>query len=192
MNTETTSAWEVVLPQNLDKNRAEAPDFTGQAFIGNSPYDVAGWFGTIGKGANKGRPYVGLQFTATGNVSSFKVTVSLWEKVSRTSETDPHFKTRDQLNGQDLKFSAWVETVGSLHQLRVLIAPYTIGPEDLSEAALETQARLASFLKEANLRLPNAQHPELPLGKPPHESKGRHRKTERDPDLDVEPSDIPF
>jgi hypothetical protein len=187
-----TEAWGFTLPQNLDKNRAEVPDFTGQAFIGNCPYDVAGWFGTIGKGANKGRPYVGLQFTATGNVSSSKVTVSLWEKVSRASETDPHFKTRDQLNGQDLKFSAWVEPVGSLHQLRIVIEPYTIGPEDLSEAAKETQTRLASFLKEANLRLPNAQQPELPIGKSPHELKGRPRKTERDPDLDVEPSDIPF
>jgi hypothetical protein len=174
--------WEFVLNQNVEKERAEVPDFTGSAYLGSSLYDAAAWFGTIGKGANRGRPYVGLLLSVQGSASSHKTNISLWEKSNRTAATDPHFKTREQLNGQDLKFSAWVEPVGSLHALRIVIEPFAVGADDLSEAAFATQQRLAAFVQEARLRLPDPQQPELPI---PTVAKKKRRGLE--PELDGEP-----
>jgi hypothetical protein len=192
MNTEKNPVWEILLPQNVGKERREIPDFTAEgALVGTSLFDIGAWFGEIKKGNNRGRPYLGLALSSTGNASQ-KINISLWEKVNRTSETDPHFTAREQLNGQDLRFSAWLEPAGSsLHVLRLRIEPFAVGAEDLSEAAAETQTRLTAFLKEAQLRLPNPQQPELPIGKPSSEKK-RHAKDEDDSKLDAEPNDLPF
>jgi hypothetical protein len=192
MNTKPTPSWQIVLQQNIGKERREVPDFTAEgAQIGPSLFDVGAWFREIKKGNNRGRPYLGLALSSTGNASQ-KISISLWEKVNRTSETDPHFTVREQLNGQDLRFSAWVENVGSsLHALRLRIEPFSVDAEDLSEAAAETQTRLTAFLKEAQLRLPNAQQPDLPIGKPSVERK-RRVKDEHAPNLDADPEDIPF
>jgi hypothetical protein len=168
------------------KQRPEAPDFTGEAYLGSSLYDVAAWLGVIGKGSNKGRPYIGLQLSSQGSGSSHKTNISLWEKQDRTAPSDPHFKCREMLNGQQLKFSAWVQPAGAVHSLRVLIEPFAAGADDLSEAALETQKRLAAFVQEAQLRLPDPQQPELPS--PPAEK----RKHKAEPELDTEPNDSPF
>jgi hypothetical protein len=185
MNTKPTPSWEIILLQNIGKERREVPDFTAEgALIGTSIFDIGAWFDEIKKGNNRGRPYLGLALSSTGNASQ-KISISLWEKVNRTSETDPHFTTREQLNGQDLRFSAWVENAGSsLHALRLRIEPFSVGAEDLSEAAAEVQTRLTLFLKEAQLRLPNAQQPELPIG--------AAAKKKRGSETDTEPDDIPF
>jgi hypothetical protein len=53
----------------------------GEAHMGASLYDVAAWFGTINKGKNQGRPYLGLQLTSKSNAQ--KISVSLWEKANR-------------------------------------------------------------------------------------------------------------
>jgi hypothetical protein len=90
-----------------------------------------------------------------------------------------------------------------LYNLRILIEPFSANAGDLSEAALETHERLTTFLEEARLRLPNAQQPELPAAEPTPEAAPRLKPTkltvpkqrakeERDPNLDVEPNDIPF
>jgi hypothetical protein len=185
MNTEKNPVWEILLPQNVGKERREIPDFTAEgALIGTSLFDIGAWFGEIKKGNNRGRPYLGLALNSKGNASQ-KITVSLWEKLNRMAEIDPHFTAREQLNGQDLRFSAWVESAGSsLHVLRLRIEPFSVGAEDLNDAALETQNRLTSFLKEARLRLPNAQQPELPIG--------ATAKKKRGSETDTEPDDIPF
>jgi hypothetical protein len=177
MNTENTPSWEIILAQNVGKQRAEVPDFTGEAHLGANLYDDAAWFGTIGRGANKGRPYVGLQLTSQGSASSQKVVISLWEKVNRLAPAGPHFKTREQLNGQDLKFSAWVEPVGSLHRLRIVIEPFMAGDSNLSKAALETQKRLRAFVQEAQQRLPGG---------------GQQLELDDTAKNDVEPDHIPF
>jgi hypothetical protein len=167
MTTDKSPSWEILLSQNIDKSRSEAPDFAGEAYIGTGAYDSAAWFGTVNKGANKGRPYVSLTLSSNGSVSLQKVSINLWEKTNRAAETEPHFRTREKFNGQDLKFSAWVEPAGELHALRIVIEPFTVNPDDLSEAAKETQRRLNTFLAEAQLRLPGGrQQPELPTGKP--------------------------
>ena len=128
---EPPQSWQIILPQSVEKTHENAPDFVGDALIGTTLYDVAVWFGQISKGNNRGRPYLGLQLVSKGNASQ-KVNVSLWEKVNRTGPEDPHFKTREQLNGQELKFAAWIEPVGELFQLRVLIEPFLAGAGDLS------------------------------------------------------------
>jgi hypothetical protein len=175
---------EIRLAQNLDKSSAEAPDFTGEARIGGCVYDGAAWFGEIGRGTNKGRPYIGLQLTSTDNTSSQKVNVSLWEKRVRGTEAEPHFKTREMVNNRLLKFSAWVEPAGAFHALRVLIESFTASDDELSDASRETQKRLEAFVKGAQSRLPDrGRQPELPINAP---------KKEPDPDLDTEPDGLPF
>lgn len=177
---------EFTLTQSTTKTHDDAPDFTGEVPIGNSRYNAAVWFGEISKGKNIGRPYVGLQLTSQGNASQ-KINVSLWEKVKRSDAAEPHFKNREQINGQELQFSCWIEPAGELYQLRVLIEPAVAG--DLSAAALETHQRLAEFVKVASARLPDTQQPEL-LPQPLESKSARPQL--KDPDLDAEPDDLPF
>jgi hypothetical protein len=179
--------WEFVLNQNVEKQRPEVPDFIGSAYLGSSLYDAAAWFGTIGKGVNKGRPYVSLQLSIQGSASSHKTNISLWEKRNRITSADPHFKARETFNGQELTFTAWVTPKGALHFLRIIIEPFTASADDLSEAAFEIQKRLSAFVEEARLRLPDPQQPELPI---PLAVKKKKRGAE--PELDGEPNDIPF
>jgi hypothetical protein len=180
---------EIRLAQNLDKSSSEAPDFTGEARIGATVYDGAAWFGEIGRGTNKGRPYLGLQLTSTGNASSQKVNVSLWEKRVRGTEAEPHFKTREMVNGRLLKFSAWIDPAGSLHTLRVLIEPFTASDDELSAASLETQNRLTAFVKQAQARLPDrGRQPELPVAAKDTEEKDSTTALEPD----TEPDGVPF
>jgi hypothetical protein len=201
---ETAQSWEIILPQNIEKQHSDLPDFTGEAHIGTTLYDAAAWFREISKGHNIGRPFVGLQLVSKGNVTQ-KVSISLWEKQNRTTAADPHFKTREQLNGQTLKFSAWIVPAGELYNLRIAIEPFSANANDLSEAALETHVRLEDFMEKAQLRLPTGQQPELPAGKTASEAVPQSTRTakltglkrpakdEGDPDLDVEPDDdIPF
>lgn len=181
------SSWEFVLTQLLDREHEKIPDFLGETQIGSTVYNIAAWFREISKGANIGRLCLGLQLSSKGNASQ-KVSITLWEKANRTTAQDPHFKVREELNGQDLQFSAWIEPAGQLFSLRIRIEPFTVGAGDLSEAARETHQRLTEFLKESNLRLTNTKQ-EKPIGKPP---QTKALKAVRDPDLDAEPDDIPF
>jgi hypothetical protein len=204
---ETPQSWEIILPQNIDKQHTDVPDFTGDACIGSTLYDAAAWFREISKGQNIGRPFVGLQLTSKGNVSQ-KVSISLWEKQNRTNAADPHFKTKEQLNGQNLKFAAWIVPTGGLYSLRIVIEPFSASANDLSEAALETHTRLQDFLEQSQLRLSNSES-QAPAklsapennsdnitnkrsGKPKPAALKRAVRDEPDPDLDVEPDSIPF
>jgi hypothetical protein len=195
----TIPALEFVLSQNVTKQHTEVPDFTGEAHIGTALYDAAAWFREIRKGSNTGRPFVGLQLTTKSNITQ-KVSISLWEKQNRQSAADPHFKTHEELNGQPLNFSAWIVPAGELYGLRVVVEPFSANANDLSEAALETHAKLQDFLEQAQLSLPDAQKPELPPAQsapqpvPATKVAGLERsaKAERDPDLDAEPDDSPF
>jgi hypothetical protein len=192
---ESQQSWEFSLDQFIEKDHENAPDFIGEAHIGTSLYDVAAWFGEISKGKNQGRPYLGLQLTSKGNATQ-KVSISLWEKANRKTTADPHFKTREQLNGQELKFAAWIQPVGEIYRLRIVIEPFSAKAGDLSEAAMETHTRLSLFVQEAQLRLPGGERPELPPGKSVTPEVGslsnKRSREETDPDPDVEPDDIPF
>jgi hypothetical protein len=186
--TTKTMKWETSLSQNAEKERSDLPDFIGEAVLGSSTYDCAAWLGEIGRGTNIGRPYIGLQLTSTGTASSQKVNVSLWEKRNRATEAEPHFTTRELVNGQTLKFSAWVEAAGSLHALRVMIEPFVPNDSELSDAARVTQKKLAAFMKQARARLPDkGQQPELPIAK---DTEEKESDTALEPD--TEPDGIPF
>ena len=197
MNDQTTR-WDFVLSQNAEKEHEKAPDFLGEAQIGNGLYDVAGWFGTINKGKSVGRPYLGLALTSKSN--SQKIQISLWEKSNRKSPEDAHFKNREQFNGQELKFSAWIDPSGDLYQVRVLIEPANSGADDLSEDARETLGRLKEFVEQSQLRLSGGSQPPraaLPAAKEsnvmrPARSEVGPRPRPKDPDLDGAPDDIPF
>jgi hypothetical protein len=113
------------------------------------------------------------------------------KKLIGKSLDDPHFKCREEFNGQELKFAAWIEPVGELYRLRILIEPFAAAAGDLSEAALETHGRLKEFVGQAQLRLSSSSRPELPQ----NESNKAGRKSIADPgdsELDAEPDDIPF
>jgi len=135
--------WELILSQAAEKPNDKAPDSVGEANIGSTLYDVADWFGEI----NQGRPYIGLQLTSKGNVSQ-KVNIFLWEKQKRQTSADPHFKTREKLNGREFKFAAWIQPIDVLYQLRILIEPFTASKNDFSEDALITHRRLEDFVKK--------------------------------------------
>jgi hypothetical protein len=183
MNDQT--AWKFLLSQNAEKEHEKAPDFLGEAQIGASIYDVAAWFGEVSKGKSAGRPYLGLGLTSKSN--SQKIQISLWEKQNRKSPEDPHFKTREQFNGQELRFAAWIEPDGELFRARVLIEPSNSGADDLSEEARETHSRLKEFVEQSQLRLATGgRRPPLPA------ASARPKPSLRDPDLDVAPDDIPF
>src|SRR6516165_3429085 len=117
------SVWEAVLLQNLAKTSDRAPDFAGTAQLGGNTYDAAAWLSQISRGANVGRPYLSVQLSYTGNTSTRKVNVSLWEKHDRASDTDAHFKTREILDGQMLQFAAWIQPTGPMHALRLRVEP---------------------------------------------------------------------
>jgi len=87
------------------------------------------------------------------------------------------------LNGQDLKFAAWIEPIDTLYQLRVVIEPFTVSERDFSEDALITHRRLEDFVKKAALRLPRD---EQIVGLPA--LKQQRAKTDEDAVLDA----IPF
>ena len=177
-----------LLHQNVEKDHSSAPDFIGEAFLGAGDYDVAAWFSTIRKGNNKGRPFISMQWTSRGGGAvSQRVNVFLWEVTERAAENDPHFKARESLNGQTLKFSARIEPAGSLHRLHVVIEPFA-AEEDLSPVARETQERLNTFVKEARLRLPAKK-------KKSELSSAEAVAPKAEPDdvvLDAEPTEIPF
>jgi hypothetical protein len=175
-----SQCWEFVLTQLVEKEHEKIPDFLGETQIGSTLYNIAAWFREIGKGANTGRPCLGLQLTSKDNANQ-KVSITLWEKANRKTNEEPHFKVREELNGQDLQFSAWVEPAGQLFVLRIRIEPFTVSACDLSEAARETHQRLTSFLEETKLRLPAGQSSkEQPV-----------RKTVK-LGPDEEPDDIPY
>jgi hypothetical protein len=187
MNSET---WEMTLPQSLSKTHDKAPDFTGEANLGTTNYEVAAWFGEISKGNNVGHPYIGLTLTAKSSASTQKINISLWEKQNRKTADDPHFKSTEEVQGCKLCFAAWIEEVGVLHQLKVRIVPFSITTEEMSEPAIETHERLVAFLKGTALRLTEGE----PLRKKPAPAPSLSQKVRRvqDPDLDVEPGDLPF
>jgi hypothetical protein len=187
MNKSETARWVALLHQNIEKDHSSAPDFVGQAFLSAGDYDVAAWFSTIRKGDNRGRPYLSMQWSSRGDGTvSQRVNVFLWEVTERAAETDPHFKARENLGGQSLKFAARIEPSGTLHRLHVVIEPFT-AEEDLSPIAREVQEKLNSFVKEARLRLPAKKKSE-----PPRAEATAPKAEPDDGVLEAEPSDIPF
>ena len=140
-NNHQTERWEFVLPQDWEKPTDRSPMFTGKALIGTTQYEVAAWMNKITKGKNVGRPCLGLQLTSLGNASQ-TVSITLWEKVTRKTDPDPHFKIREKLNGRELTFAARIEKDGQLFALRIMIAPSLADDSDLSEEALVDHKRL--------------------------------------------------
>jgi hypothetical protein len=190
---ETTQSWEITLSQNIEKAHPNVPDFLGEALIGTTHYDVAAWLKEISKGSNTGRPFVSVQLTSKSNTTQ-KVSISLWEKQDRQRDADPHFKTREKLNGQQLTFYGWIVPDGDLYALRVAIEPFSALAGDLSEAALETHQRLTAFIAEAQLRLPNGQRPELPATQsdPPPAPARKVAGPKPGTGAEHDPDDIPF
>jgi len=138
--------WEATLFQNVEKEHSEQPDFKGALVFGVDTYDVVAWLREVKKGSHAGRPYLSMQLTPTDDSGAVeRANIALWEKRYRTAETDPHFKGKESLNGEVLKFSARIKLAGSLHAVQLSVERLTADDEEMGALAKETQRRLAAF-----------------------------------------------
>jgi len=146
--------WEATLFQNVEKEHSEQPDFKGALVFGVDTYDVVAWLREVKKGSHAGRPYLSMQLTPTDDSGAVeRANIALWEKRYRTAETDPHFKGKESLNGEVLKFSARIKLAGSLHAVQLSVERLTADDEEMGALAKETQRRLAAFMDEARAQL---------------------------------------
>ena len=164
------------LPANTRKKEGPHPDFTAKLTIWNTVYSAAAWFGTT----KKGDTYISLHLSSDGESQSEKIKLALWRNHDHQAAADPHFQSTQSIYGHDFALKAWfVSSDGDNHRLGVTIDPIDTDGAEISDAALETRKRIASFLAEVS--------GEVALPPAPKAVARLHASTE-----DRETDDIPF
>jgi hypothetical protein len=163
------------LPANSKKREVSHPDFAAKITAWGTVYSAAAWLGTT----KKDDLYIALSLTSDEGAQTEKLKLPLWRNHDRQSASDPHFRAVQEIFGHDFTLQGWLLPAGDNYRLEITIEPIDADGGEVSDAALDTRERIASFLAEVGgPALPPAPKtaglPAPPLG------------------VDEEPADIPF
>jgi hypothetical protein len=162
------------LPQNGRKREDSHPDFTAKLNIWNTPYSAAAWLSST----QKNDLYIALRLTSDGASQSEKIKLAIWRNHERSSASEPHFQSVQEVFGRDFVLKAWILPAGDNYRLEITIEPASAAALEVSDAVQDTRERIADFLAQTGVTaLPPTQNTaKLPTG---------------DKESD-EPADIPF
>jgi len=161
------------LPQNSRKREDSHPDFTAKLNIWNTPYSAAAWLSNT----QENDPYIALRLTSDAASQSEKVKLAIWRNHQRTSASDSHFRSKQEIFGSDFALQAWILPAGDDYRLEITIEPVSTALK-VSDAVQDTRKRIADFLAETDV-------PALPAVKETAASLPAGSQ-------DGEPDDIPF
>jgi hypothetical protein len=134
------------LAQNNRRKEDSHPDFLAKLTIWNTTYSAAAWLSKT----SKGDLYVAFRLSSEGQSQSEKIKLAIWRNHERSSVSDPHFESVQEIFGRDFVLQAWILASGDNYTLEITIEPSNTAIE-VSDAVQDTKALLAAFLAQTRV-----------------------------------------
>jgi hypothetical protein len=105
------------LAQNNRRKEDSHPDFLAKLTIWNTTCSAAAWLSKT----SKGDLYVALRLSSEGQSQSEKIKLAIWRNHERSSVSDPHFESVQEIFGRYFVLQAWILAAGDNYTLEITI-----------------------------------------------------------------------
>jgi len=94
---------------------------------------------------SKGDPYIAVRLSSESQAQAEKIRLAIWKNHEWITDSDPHFKSVQEISGRDFTLQAWILT--DCDKCRLALAIETVATSfEVSDALQNTRQRITDFL----------------------------------------------